>query len=334
VAGSRGGVGVPARARPSLLKLRLSMIGVWAAVTGLATLILTAVLLYLGMPIYGIYGIFGFVVAFHFFQWLIGPYIINAIYNVREIRPREYPWLHRVVERLSRRSGLERPPKLMLAEIDIPNAFAYGSPLTGNMVAVTRGLLNTLDEGEVEAVLGHEIGHLKHKDVIVMMMVSLIPAIIYYIGYSLYMSGWFGGYGYGEEREGEGAGLVLLIGILLIAVSYIFNLFVFYMSRLREYYADSHSAMVAENGARNLQRGLVKIMMATGRLRRYLRGRSYGQLKMFFIADPDVGLRRFRGNIDELIEEVKREKPSVLAELFSTHPHPAKRLRFLDQFIA
>ncbi|OYT67935.1 MAG: zinc metalloprotease HtpX [Candidatus Wolframiiraptor sp. EX4484-121] len=334
MAGSRGGVGVPARARPSLLKLRLSMIGVWAAVTGLATLILTAVLLYLGMPIYGIYGIFGFVVAFHFFQWLIGPYIINAIYNVREIRPREYPWLHRVVERLSRRSGLERPPKLMLAEIDIPNAFAYGSPLTGNMVAVTRGLLNTLDEGEVEAVLGHEIGHLKHKDVIVMMMVSLIPAIIYYIGYSLYMSGWFGGYGYGEEREGEGAGLVLLIGILLIAVSYIFNLFVFYMSRLREYYADSHSAMVAENGARNLQRGLVKIMMATGRLRRYLRGRSYGQLKMFFIADPDVGLRRFRGNIDELIEEVKREKPSVLAELFSTHPHPAKRLRFLDQFIA
>ena len=204
MAESRGGVGVPARVRPSLLKLRLSMIGVWAAVTGLATLILTAVLLYLGMPIYGIYGILGFVVAFHFFQWLIGPYIINAIYSVREIRPREYPWLHRVVERLSKRSGLERPPKLMLAEIDIPNAFAYGSPLTGNMVAVTRGLLNTLDESEVEAVLGHEIGHLKHKDVIVMMMVSLIPAIIYYIGYSLYMSGWFGGYG--EEREGEGRG--------------------------------------------------------------------------------------------------------------------------------
>ena len=332
MAESRSGVGVPARARPSLLKLRLSMIGVWAAVTGLATLILTAILLYLGMPIYGIYGILGFVVVFHIFQWLIGPYIINAIYHVREVRSHEYPWLHRIVEKLSRRSGLDKPPKLMIAEIDIPNAFAYGSPLTGNMVAVTRGLLNTLDEDEVEAVLGHEIGHLKHKDVIVMMMVSLIPAIIYYIGYSLYISGWFGGYG--EEREGEGAGLVLLIGILLMVVSYIFNLFVFYMSRLREYYADSHSAMVAENGARNLQRGLVKIMMATGRLRRYLRGRSYSQLKMFFIADPDMRLKRFRGNVDELIEEVKREKPSVLVELFSTHPHPAKRLRFLDQFIA
>ena len=327
----KSGVRVPAKIRPSLLKLRLSMIGVWAAVTGLATLILTAILLYLGMPIYGVYGILGFVIVFHFFQWLIGPYIINAIYSVREVKPHEYPWLHRIVEKLSKRSGLEKPPKLMLAEIDIPNAFAYGSPLTGNMVAVTRGLLNTLDESEVEAVLGHEIGHLKHKDIIVMMMVSLIPAIIYYIGYSLYMSGWFGGYS--EREEGGGAGLILIIGILLIVVSYIFNLFVFYMSRLREYYADSHSAMVAENGARNLQRGLVKIMMATGRLRKYLRGRSYGQLKMFFIADPDLGLRRFRGNIDELVEEIKREKPSVLAELFSTHPHPAKRLRFLDQFI-
>jgi len=327
----KSGVRVPAKIRPSLLKLRLSMIGVWAAVTGLATLILTAILLYLGMPIYGVYGILGFVIVFHFFQWLIGPYIINAIYSVREVKPHEYPWLHRIVEKLSKRSGLEKPPKLMLAEIDIPNAFAYGSPLTGNMVAVTRGLLNTLDENEVEAVLGHEIGHLKHKDIIVMMMVSLIPAIIYYIGYSLYMSGWFGGYS--EREEGGGAGLILIIGVLLIVVSYIFNLFVFYMSRLREYYADSHSAMVAENGARNLQRGLVKIMMATGRLRKYLRGRSYGQLKMFFIADPDMGVRRFRGNIEELVEEIKREKPSVLAELFSTHPHPAKRLRFLDQFI-
>ncbi|RLG09931.1 MAG: zinc metalloprotease HtpX [Thaumarchaeota archaeon] len=327
----RSRVGIPAKVRPSLLKLRLSMIGVWAAITGLATLILTAILLYLGMPVYGVYGILGFVVVFHLFQWLIGPYIINAIYSVREIRPHEYPWLHRIVERLSKRSGLEKPPKLMLAEIDIPNAFAYGSPLTGNMVAVTRGLLNTLDESEVEAVLGHEIGHLKHKDMIVMMMVSLIPAIIYYIGYSLYMSGWFGGYS--EREEGGGAGLILLIGILLIIVSYIFNLFVFYMSRLREYYADSHSAMVAENGARNLQRGLVKIIAATGRLRRYLRGRSYSQLKMFFIADPDMGLKKFRGNIDELIEEIKQEKPSILAELFSTHPHPAKRLRFLDQFI-
>ncbi len=317
------------RARVSLLKLRLSMIGVWALITGLATLILTAILLYLGFPIIGIYGILGFVIAFHFFQWLIGPYIVNAIYRVRKLKPSEYPWLREAVERISARSGLKQPPRLMIAEIDLPNAFAYGSPLTGNMVAVTRGLLRSLDPEEVEAVIGHELGHLKHRDMIVMMMISLIPALIYYIGYSLYLSGWLGG---GRQREGGGGGLAILIGMLLIALSFIFNLFVYYMSRLREYYADSHAAIHAENGAKNLQRGLVRIMAATGRLPRSAR-KSHSQLKMFFISDPDVAVRAY-GDIDALIEEIKREKPSLLLELFSTHPHPAKRLRFLDQFIA
>lgn len=327
--GASGGR-VSQRARVSLLKLRLSMIGVWAVVTGVATLVLTAVLLYLGMPFYGVYGILGFVVAFHFFQWLIGPYVINAIYRVRELKRDEYPWLHEAVAKIAARSGLDKPPRLMLAEIDVPNAFAYGSPLTGNMVAVTRGLLKNLNAEEVEAVVGHEIGHLKHKDVIVMMMISLIPAIIYYIGYSLYVSGWFGG---AETRRegGGGGGLVLLIGILLIMLSYLFNIFIFYMSRLREYYADARSATTVENGARNLQRALVKIMAASGRIPRSVR-KNYDQLKMFFISDPEVAIRDY-GDVDKLVEAVKREKPSIFFELFSTHPHPAKRLRFLDNFI-
>ncbi|MEM2732914.1 MAG: M48 family metalloprotease, partial [Nitrososphaerota archaeon] len=139
--------------RISLIKLRLSMIGVWAIITSLATLILIVVLSILGIPYFGLYGILGFVIFFHFFQWLIGPYIINAVYRVRELKLDEYPWLHEIVERLSRNSGMDKPPKLMLAEIDIPNAFAYGSPLTGNMVAVTRGLLRTLDRDEIEAVI-------------------------------------------------------------------------------------------------------------------------------------------------------------------------------------
>ena len=320
---------LPQRVRLSLFKLRLSMIGVWALVTGLATLILTGVLLYLGMPIYGIYGILGFVIIFHFLQWLMGPYIINALYRVRELRRDEYPWLHEAVAKISARSGLSSPLKLMLAEIDLPNAFAYGSPLTGNMVAVTRGLLRTLDREEIEAVVGHEIGHLRHRDVIVMMMISLIPAIIYYIGYSLYLSGWFGGYG--DREEGGGAGFAILIGMLLIVLSYLFNLFIFYMSRLREYYADAHSATTVENGARNLQRGLVKIMAVSGRVPRAVR-KSYNQLKMFFISDPEMAVRGY-GDVDQLIEAIKREKPSIFMELFSTHPHPAKRLRFLDQFI-
>lgn len=316
--------------RISLLKLRLSMIGVWAFVTALASLILVAVLSLLGIPYFGLYGILGFVVFFHVFQWLIGPYIINAVYRAREVKEDEYPWLREVVHRLSRESGMRSPPKLMVAEIDIPNAFAYGSPLTGNMVAVTRGLLKNLDREEVEAVVGHEIGHLKHRDMIVMMMISIIPAIIYYLGYTLYLSGWMGA---GSSRErGNGGAIALLIGLGLIVLSFIFNLFVFYMSRLREYYADAHSSRVANNGARNLQRALVRIMTASGRISRRNR-EKYEQFKAFFISDPEVEIRAYREDVDKLIEEVKNQKPSIFEEIFSTHPHPAKRLRFLDQFV-
>ncbi|MEN2974941.1 MAG: zinc metalloprotease HtpX [Candidatus Caldarchaeales archaeon] len=315
-------------ARLSLLKLRLSMIGVWALITSLATLILVAVLTALGIPYFGLYGIIGFVVFFHLFQWLIGPYIINAVYRVREVKEHEYPWLHEMVQRLSRKSGMDKPPKLMLAQIDIPNAFAYGSPLTGGMVAVTEGLLKNLEEEEVEAVVGHEIGHLKHRDMIVMMMISIIPAIIYYLGYTLYLSGWVSG----NSRDRGGGGLGILIGIALMALSFIFNLFVFYMSRLREYYADAHSSRVARDGARNLQRALVRIMVASGRLSRKVR-EGHEQFKAFFISDPEVEIKSFYKDIDRLVEEVKNQKSSTLGEIFSTHPHPAKRLRFLDQFI-
>ena len=119
------------------------------------------------------------------------------IYKVRELKQDENPELHQTVENLSRKSGISIP-KLMLAQIPLPNAFAYGSPLSGTRVAVTQGLLDSLDSGEVEAVLGHELGHLKHHDVQVMMVVSFLPALFYFIGYSFMLSGIFGG---GEKQK-------------------------------------------------------------------------------------------------------------------------------------
>lgn len=319
--------------RISLWKLRLSMIGTFAAITAIASLILMAVLTWLNLSFYGLYGILGIVLFFHVFQWLIGPYIIDAVYHVRPLEPHEHSELHEIVEEIAKKSGLKNMPKLMIAEIEIPNAFAYGSPLTGNRVAVTRGLLNTLPLDEIKAVLAHEIGHLKHRDVMFMLMISIIPALVYYLGYMLYLSGWFGG----ARRDERGGGISLfLVGMLLIVISYLLNLFVFYMSRLREYYADSHAAFTIPNGAKNLQRALTRIMYVTGRMSRYIKeeGKTFSQFKMFFIADPDKPLEiRYVSNIDRLVEMIKKEEPSLLEELFSTHPHPAKRLRYLDKFI-
>jgi len=315
-------------ARIALWKLRLGMIGTLAAVISITTLILAGVFTALGLPFYGIYGLLIFVLFIHLLQWLIGPYIIDMVYHVRPLRPGENPWLEETIKKLSTASGLSKPPKIMIAEIKIPNAFAYGSPLTGNRVAVTRGLLESLPEDEIEAVLGHELGHLKHRDILVMMMISIIPALVYYVGYSLYLSGWFGGRG---REERGGVIYLFLLGIALMILSYILNLFVFYMSRLREYYADSHAALTVPNGARKLQRALARIMYYSGFIRRK---ENYSHFKAFFISDPDISVRaRHVRNIDELVEAIKREKPSILAELFSTHPHPAKRLRYLDRFV-
>ena len=148
-----------------------------AIIIGLSTLVFTIVLSLAGVFDLVTLGIL--VVVFNIVQWLIAPYLIGALYKVRALPESENPTLHQAVSDLSRKSGISTP-KLMIAQIPLPNAFAYGSPLSGSRVAVTQGLLTNLNPGEVEAVLGHELGHLKHKDVQLMMALSFLPALFLY----------------------------------------------------------------------------------------------------------------------------------------------------------
>ncbi len=318
----------------SLLKLRLGMIATTALVITVSSLILLAALDALGIGVTGAYGLtllFVFVLGLYLMQWLFAPYIIDALYHCRPLSREEAPELHEIVEKLSARAGLSKPPKLMLAEVDAPNAFAYGSPLTGNRIAVTRGLLKHLPLDEIEAVLGHELGHIKHRDVLIMTMIGVLPLLVYYIGRMLMWAGFFGG-----GRRDEGGPLYLFaLGVLLTAVSFVLNIFILHFSRLREYFADAHSAMVVEDGARKLQRALARIMVVTGALKEMgINVHSSAKLKAFMIEDPDhaVAIPYFT-SIDEVVEAIKRSKPSLLQEIFSTHPHPAKRLRFLDRLV-
>lgn len=268
-------------------------------------------------------------------QWLLAPYLIGAIYKIRELKQAENPGLYQTVENLSRKSGISTP-KLMLAQIPLPNAFAYGSPLSGSRVAVTSGLLQSLNEGEVEAVLGHELGHIKHHDVQAMMIVSFIPSLFLYIGYSFMLSGVFGG----SSKKGGGSNA--LLGLAFMAFSWVLTLFTLQLSRLREYYADRHSASIVENGAEKLSTGLVTIVEQSRR-----GGQSKKQeknntaFKALFIADPE------RSNADsaeihangiadkkELLNKTLAQKPTHkdnFVEIFSTHPNIIKRLRALQE---
>lgn len=189
--------------------LRVSMVTTLVLIIGLSTLFFTVALSLLGA--FDFLSLVIFVAAFNIIQWLLAPYIIDAIYGVKQVSRTERSELYDIVERLSRRTRINMP-KIVIANIPIPNAFAYGSPLTGTRVAVTTGLLRSLDYEEVEAVVSHELGHIKHGDVQVMMFVSVLPALLYYVGFSLYFSARYGG----DREKRSGAAALGSISISLL----------------------------------------------------------------------------------------------------------------------
>jgi len=317
----------------SMAKLRFSMIGTLALIIGLSTLFFTFLLGLMGASFISI-GIF--IVVFNVAQWLFAPYLIDMMYRVKKVSRSEAPELYNVVDRLSRKTGI-KTPTLMVSNIPIPNAFAYSSPLTGTRVAVTSELLSALELEEVEAVIGHELGHLRHRDVQVMMFVSILPALFYYIGYSMLWSSMFSR----RDQRGNG-GLAALIGVGSILVYWVLTMFSLYLSRLREYYADRHSVSVVEDGARRLSEGLAKIVYSTEKGRRYRpQAQSSSSLKALFISDPDSAGRdleeMYRTNVitdRALVERYLGRRittADTIVELFSTHPNMVKRLRALQE---
>jgi len=317
----------------NLWKLRFSIFGSLAIIIGLSTLFLTVLLSLTG--IFNYLTLILFVVLFNFAQWLFAPYLINALYHIREVTRSEDSKLYGMVERLSQRSGIKMP-KVMIAQIPLPNAFAYSSPIIGSRVAVTTGLLKTLESEEVEAVIGHELGHLKHRDVQVMMFISVLPALFYWIGYITFLSSAFG-------RRERDSGAAAIIGIVSMFLYWVLTLFTLYLSRLREYYADRHSAMIVEEGPRKLSEGLAKIVHSTKNLKRFRRDISgFNSFKSLFIADPNraesdatsLAGTRICLTDQKLVAEVLKTEVTALdkiMELFSSHPNIVKRLKALEE---
>jgi heat shock protein HtpX len=272
--------------------------------------------------------------VFNLAQWLLAPKLINAMYKTRILTRDENPKLIQVVEDLSRRSGI-KTPKLMLSSMPIPNAFAYGSPLTGNHVAVTQKLLNNLNFDEVEAVIGHELGHIKHRDVQVMMFISFLPSLFYIIARSTMFSRYYGG------RDRKNSGSTALLGAASMLIYFLLLIFNLSLSRLREYYADQHSAKIVQDGANKLSRGLAKITATTTAMSRMGVNQSFSGYKALFISDPDrasqdtaqlIQTGALKG--DDLVRNLMNRKMTTmekLGEIFSTHPNIVKRLKALNK---
>lgn len=314
-----------------IVELRLSMLATLTIIIGLSTLVLTGIMLYFG--VFNIIVVGVIVVGINIAQWLFAPYLLGFVYKIRKISQAENPQLHQIVNNLSQKCHI-KAPELMLAQVPVPNAFAYGSPLTGSRVAVTPGLLTALNTDEVEAVLGHELGHLSHKDVQVMMAVSALPSVFMYLGYSLMWSGVASG---GSRRSGGSNGNGAIIGIGLMGFGYLLTFFTLWLSRVREYYADRNSVQVVDNGAWKLSTGLAKIVSASKKPRK---SRGQGQpgasaFRCLFISDPGDSEQAAKSlDATLMVQEILSRKitgADKLKEAFSTHPNVTKRLRALQQ---
>ncbi|MEM1873606.1 MAG: zinc metalloprotease HtpX [Acidilobaceae archaeon] len=266
-------------------------------------------------------------------QWLFSPLIINLAYRTREPKTQYELELKMELERLAERAGM-KPPKFLIADVDFPNAFAYGSPLFGNYVALTRGLVRTMPKEEVLAVMGHELGHLKHRDVAWILALSVIPLAIYFLGRALIWMGILGG---GETRGSRGSAtpiVFLAIGALLIVSSVLFRLMIVHFSRLREYYADAHSAILMGT-SRPLQRALARLYLTYNTRPQIAEmARENSTAALLFIIAPLVELWASPFyEIDYYVDRLKGIQTNPLEELLSTHPPIPKRLRFLDRVL-
>jgi heat shock protein HtpX len=151
----------------------------------------------------------------------------------------EYPELHRTVEKLCKEADLPLP-KIAIMQSPVPNAFATGRSPHHAVVACTDSIMRLLTRDELEAVLAHELSHVKNRDILTMTMASFIAMIASMIMQSFFFSAIFGG----RNRDGGSWIVVWIVSIVVYAIS---TLLILALSRYREFAADRGSALITRN---------------------------------------------------------------------------------------
>lgn len=255
-------------------------------------------------------GLLIFLLIVNLMIYLISPYMINLSFGAK---PNEE--LQMIVNSVAQRLNAT-PPKAVVVNSP-PNAFAYGNLFTGKYVAVSDSLMRMLSREELEAVVGHEIGHHKHRDNLVMLFFGLLPTIIFYLGYSLIHASMH------DERRGP---QLAIVGIAAVVISFIIQILVLAFSRLREYYADFEGTLAASREA--MQRSLAKIFLFYHRYPQMHGIIADNKFRTLFIYALVNAAANPLTRAD--IERLKNLKVSAIEEFLSTHPPIPKRLRFIE----
>src|SRR3954454_19500300 len=243
-------------------------------------------------------------IAYRFHQSMI-----DALTGGREVTRQEEPRLYNLLENLCISRGVTMP-KLKVAEDEALNAFATGLNDKQYSITVTSGLIGRLDDREMEAVLGHELTHIRNGDVRLLIIAVVIAGVLSFFAelvFRLLFQGgmrWGGGRSSSSDRKSSGAGVVVLIALALIAIAWLLSIVIrFALSRQREFLADAGSVELTKNPD-----AMISAL-------RKIEGR--GELE---------------GSTSAVMEMCVDNPRSGFADLFSTHPSVDSRVEALVKF--
>ncbi|MBI4174336.1 MAG: M48 family metalloprotease [Candidatus Aenigmarchaeota archaeon] len=333
-------------------KLRLAMFVTFVVLFG-TVLALTGIVVWLIAP--GLYAasafaliavLLGFAIGITLLQYLLAPYIIRTFTNMKPL-PEEYKWIHDYADELTKKAGLKKKPKLYLVHDGTPNAFAFGYGKGHAHIALHTGLVEMLNKDEIKSVLAHEFGHVKHNDMVLITIASMVPVFVFYLIVAI-------GSIVGRSRDDDSGLSAIFIFIGAYVAQFFTYLIVLYLSRTREYYADAFSA--AATSGKDMRTALAKIAYGFPAVRN---AKKYEMARSFYIADPialtgereqrekdlskdlEASIRKRekeRRHVDaekEMSDAMKWERERAAAKMlnvFSTHPLTYKRIDALFDF--
>ncbi len=268
--------------------------------------IIVSVMLSLGVSVVAVIVIAG---ALIFCQYYFSGKIAMFAMHAHEVTPQQEPRLHEIVDRLCLLADMEKP-RVGVSEMDMPNAFATGRNPNHAVICATRGIMNRLNDEELEAVLAHELSHVAHRDVAVMTIASGVGMLAGLVSRIALFGAMFGGGAGGRGRGGQNIVLLEMATMLVsIVIYFIAFLLTMALSRYRELAADRSGAILIGKPS-VLASALVHVTGDIGKIPRTDLRKSEG-MNAFFFAPALAG--------------------GTAANLFSTHPSLERRLDQLNK---
>ena len=242
------------------------------------------------------------------FQYFGSDKIVLMTTGAKVVSPEEEPRLHATIERLAAMADLPKPKKIAIMDTHVPNAFATGRNPKNAVVAVTRGLLSRLNEKEIEAVLAHELSHVRNRDVMVLTWASIIVIMAGFMMQMMFWMSLFGGFG-GRGRQSGGQAALIMMAVYLgtIVVYFVAQLLIMALSRYREFAADRGGAILT--GA--------PMQLAS----------ALGKISNDMYRIPEKDMRQVEHASAFFI--IPALKGNTFAKLFSSHPPVDKRIERL-----